>query len=75
MFNSKFKQIDVSKFRKGACSFSIVKVQKVGTSRVFFTPVYKEKRLTSTLFAKKCNAMSYMEAVIKSRALDVLSND
>ncbi len=46
-------------------SVTIIKVQKVGTKRVFFVPEVNGKRINSILFAKLYNAESLANQYLK----------
>lgn len=45
----------------------IVKFNKTGTKRIFFTPEFEGKRLTSTMYARKGEAMGLAKAFIAFR--------
>lgn len=58
----------VEKISKEGLTVSIVKVSKIGTKKVFFTPEIEGKRLTATLFARLYDARDLAKRFIKQNA-------
>lgn len=58
----------VEKITKNNTTIHIVKISKVGTKKVFFTPEIEGKRLTTTLFARLYDARDLAKQFLKQNA-------
>lgn len=58
----------VEKITKNNLTINIVKISKVGTKKVFFTPEIDGKRLTTTLFARLYDAKDLAKKHLKNYA-------
>lgn len=58
----------VEKITKNSLTISIIKISKVGTNKVFFTPEIEGKRLTTTLFARLYDARDLAKKFLKQNA-------
>lgn len=65
---NKFTKLEKSSIiTKNGMSVDVFKFKKEGTKREFFTPVYNEKRLTSTMFSRKYAPENYAKKFIEYR--------
>ena len=58
--------VKIETFVKGTKNVAIYKVEKAGTKRVFFFPVANEKRMSSTLFGRKNEAVALARTYLNS---------